>query len=93
MYVLKILIDLFLFNNKILYMCFVDYKKAFDNVNRIQLWQKMLDYNNNGKIFNVVHNMYNQAKSRVSLTDGSVSSMFQCEVGVRQGEKLSPLLF
>ena len=48
MYVLKILIDLFF--NKRLCMCFVDYKKAFDNVNRIQLWQKMLDYNINGKI-------------------------------------------
>ena len=93
MHALKILIDLFLFNNKRLYMCFVDYKKAFDNVNRIQLWQKMIDYNINGKIFNVVHNMYNQAKSCVSLPDGSVSSMFQCEVGVRQGENLSPLLF
>ena len=93
MYVLKILIDLFLFNNKRLYMCFVDYKKAFDNVNRIQLWQKMIDYNINGKIFNVVHNMYNLAKSCVSLPDGSVSSMFQCEVGVRQGENLSPSLF
>ena len=72
MYVLKILIDLFLFKNKRLYMCFIDYKKAFDNVNRIELWQKMLDYNINGEIFNVVHNMYTQAKSCVSLPDGSV---------------------
>ena len=93
MYVLKILIDLFLINNKSLYMCFVDFKKAFDNVNRIQLWQKMLDYNINGKIFNVLHNMYNQSKSCISLPDGSVSSMFQCEASVRQGKKLSPLLF
>ena len=37
--------------------------------------------------------MYNQAKSRVSLPDGSVSFMFQCEVGERQGENLSPSLF
>ena len=27
------------------------------------------------------------------LPDGSVSSMFQCEVGVRKGENLSPVLF
>ena len=40
MYVLKILINIFLFCNKSLYMCFVDYKKALDNVNIIQLWQK-----------------------------------------------------
>ena len=57
MYVLKIIIVLFLFINKRLYMGFVNYKKAFDNVNRIQLWQKMLDYNINGKIFNVVHSI------------------------------------
>ena len=53
----------------------------------------MLDYDINDKLFNVVHNMYNQAKSCVSLPAGSVSSMFQCEVGVRQCENLSPLLF
>ena len=29
----------------------------------------------------------------VSLPDGSVSSMFQYEVGVRQGKNVSPLLF
>ena len=27
------------------------------------------------------------------MPDGSVSYMFQCKVGVRQGENLSPLLF
>ena len=37
--------------------------------------------------------MYNLAKSCVSLPDDSVSSMFQCDVGVRQGENVSPLLF
>ena len=57
-------------------MCFCSFLKKCDNVNRIQLWQKMLDYINNGKISNVVHNMYNQAKSCVYLPDGSVSSMF-----------------
>ena len=92
MYVLKILIDLFLINNKIMYMCFVDYKKAFDNVNRIQLWQKMLHYNINGKIFIVVHDMYNQTKSCVSLPDGSVSSMFQCEM-VYDKVKTCPLYY
>ena len=46
----------------------------------------MLHYIINGKIFNVVHTIYNQAKSCVSLPDGSVLSMFQCEIGVRQGE-------
>ena len=55
----------------------------FDNVSRIKLWQKMLHYIINGKIFNVVHTMYNQTKSCVSLPDGSVLSMFQCEAGVR----------
>ena len=46
----------------------------------------------NGKMFNVIFNMYKNAKSCVSK-DGFLSDYFRCSVGVRQGENLSPLLF
>ena len=36
--------------------------------------------------------MYENAKSHVSLNN-KLSEAFQCRVGVRQGENLSPLLF
>lgn len=75
-----------------LYCCFVDYTKAFDNVWRIGLWQKLLKYGIEGKILNVIKNMYADVKSCI-LVNGETSCYFSCEKGVRQGENLSPLLF
>ena len=89
---LKCLIDLYLCKKKKLYCAFVDYKKAFDSVDRIALWQKMLKYNLDGKFFIIVRNMYEQAKSCVKL-NGNCSQFFKSNVGVRQGENLSPVLF
>ena len=91
-FVLKTVIDIYLSNKKRLYACFVDYEKAFDKVDRLQLWIKLLNSNISGKIFNVVHNLYAKAKSRV-FVNGELSNTFPCQVGVRQGDSLSPLLF
>ena len=89
---LKALIDLFLFRHKRLYVCFVDFKKAFDNVNKLNLWQKLISCNITGKILPIIKNMYNKSKSCVS-TNGTKSTNFPCQMGVRQGGNLSPLLF
>ena len=86
------MIDLFLFRQKKLYVCFVDVKKAFDNVNRLKSWQKLISCNITGKILTIIKNMYNKAKSCVS-TNGTEFTNFPCQIGVRQGENLSPLLF
>ena len=43
-------------------------------------------------IFKVVHSMYANAKSCVRK-NGKFSKMFVCQIGVRQGGNLSPLLF
>ena len=45
-----------------------------------------------GKTIEVIKNMYSKAKSVVSV-QGVTSSSFYCNMGVRQGENLSPLLF
>ena len=76
-----------------LYCCFVDYKKAFDTINRTALWSKMLSSGISGKILNVIKNMYIKAKSSASLTAEAESDSFHCNIGIRQGENLSPLLF
>ena len=36
-----------------LYSCFIDFTKAFDNVWRIELWQKLMKHNIKGKVLNV----------------------------------------
>ena len=47
-----------------LYCCFVDYKKAFDSVPRIDLWYKLLACGINGKILNII-----KAKSAVKANN------------------------
>jgi hypothetical protein len=91
-FTLKCIIDLYLKRRKRLYCAFVDYRKAFDTVNRIALWQKLASCMINGKVLNVIFNMYDKAKSCVR-NGSDISNYFPCQVGVRQGENLSPLLF
>ena len=58
----------------------------------MELWRKLLDKGINGNVFRVIKNMYDNAKSCVVLK-GCTSEYFTCDMGVRQGENLSPLLF
>lgn len=75
-----------------LFCAFVDYKKAFDFVYRSYLWSKLLKSNINGKVFIVIHALCSNFKTCVRGRT-SDSSFFACNVDVRQGENLSPLLF
>ena len=90
--VLKTLADIYLNKRKRLYCCFVDYQKAFDTINRTKLWTKLLSSGISGRILKVIKNLYSQAKSCVNVS-GKNSEYFSCNVGVRQGENLSSLLF
>ena len=91
-FTLKCIIDIYLQSKKRVYCGFVDYKKAFDLVNRSALWSKLISSGINGKLMNVIFNLYKNAKSGVKVNDNT-SPLFNCNVGVRQGENLSPLLF
>ena len=52
----------------------------------------MIQSNISGNFLNVIKSMYTNIKSCVS-NDGMLSDFFSSEVGVRQGENLSPILF
>ena len=75
-----------------LYVAFIDYTKAFDLIDRSSLWFKLIQTGIKGKIINVIKNIYDNAKSCIKQ-DNSISEFFSCNVGVRQGENLSPVLF
>ena len=70
----------------------IDFRKAFDTVWRIGMWQKLLNTNIKGKIFRVIYNMYADIKSWVRKHP-ELSDFFPWMTGVRQGENLSPFLF
>ena len=91
-FVLNSIIDIYLQKIKRVYCAFIDYKKAFDLVDRSSLWSKLISHGINGKLMSVIFNLYHHAKSCVRA-NGKMSDYFTCNVGVRQGENLSPLLF
>ena len=89
---LQSIIHLYLNKRKRIYCTFVDYAKAFDSINRVSLCKKITLVNINGRIFKVIYDLYSNAKSCVRL-NGIDSEYFTCNVGIRQGDNLSPLLF
>jgi hypothetical protein len=72
---------------KKLFCAFVDFEKAFDTVWRVALWYKLLLNNINGKMYNVILNMYNDVKSCINYNNCK-SAYFSCDIGVRQGENM-----
>ena len=91
-FVLHSLAELLKTRKKKLFCSFIDFSKAFDSVWRAGLWQKLLKNNIDGKFFKIIYNMYQSIKSCVRL-NGQVTNFFPCNIGLRQGENLSPVLF
>lgn len=91
-FTLNFLVELLKSQKSKLFVGFIDFSRAFDNLPRAQLFQKLINTGINGKFLRIVRNMYDGIKSCVQLNN-NVSAMFSCECGVRQGENLSPLMF
>ena len=74
------------------YVCFVDFKKAFDTINRSMLWNVLRKAGVGGKMLKSLQSMYKIVKSCVRCPK-SLTDFFDCPRGVRQGCVLSPTLF
>ena len=75
-----------------IFSCFVDFKKAFDSIPRHILFKKLLDNKINGKVYDVLVNMYSNDVACVKIAD-SITPSFIANQGVKQGCILSPTLF
>ena len=91
-FILNCLITHCLNKNERLYCAFIDFTKAFDFIVRDVLWYKLLKVGVRGKMLDIVKSIYNMVKSRVKHNN-LLSESFTCQIGVRQGECLSPFLF
>ena len=79
---------------KDLFLCYVDFQKAFDSVWRRGLWQVMRHLGYDRKIVRLLENLYKSTRSSVRVgSAGELSNWFETLVGVLQGCVLSPLLF
>ena len=78
---------------KPLYLCFIDYSKAFDCVEHRALWGVMEELGFPKHIIKLISNLYEDQESAVRLGDNSITDWFKIGKGVRQGCTLSPYLF
>ena len=77
---------------KKLYTCFVDFRRAFPSVWRNAMLLKVLRLGIGGKFYNIIKSIYQEDSCYVKLPDG-ITPPFQTEIGIKQGDSLSPLLF
>ena len=78
--------------NSPLYVCFVDYEKAFDSLDRNILWKLLRHYGVPQKIVSLIKDSYSEMRCRV-VHEGRLTESFKVKTGVRQGCLLSPFLF
>ena len=74
------------------YCLYVDFSKAFDSLIHEKLFRSIARKGITGKLLNVFISMYSKTKACVRTTNGLTES-FSCNIGTRQGDKSSPILF
>ena len=89
---LKTLTDKYFHKNKKLFVCFIDFRKAFDSVWRDALMYKLLKANVGGMFGKLIRNIYSTSSVQIKLNDG-LTDAFHDNIGVKQGCVLSPTLF
>lgn len=91
-FVLKQAIKISRILKKKLYVCAIDASKAFDKVNRINLWAKLVEKNVKPAILIAIINYYNDSLMLIE-NENEYSNIFKTSLGVKQGGKISPKLF
>ena len=78
--------------NRDLYVCFIDYAKAFDRVKHFELIECLTSIGIHGKDSRIISNLYWHQKAAIRVEE-DLSEYTEIQRGVRQGCILSPLLF
>jgi hypothetical protein len=90
--VLKSTVNYFVCRGGHVFTCFVDFSKAFDNVNYWKLFNMLLDDNVNKTIVSILAFWYSHQQVKVRWHN-TESDLFKVGNGTRQGGVLSPILF
>uniref|UniRef100_A0A8D8LZ42 Craniofacial development protein 2 n=3 Tax=Cacopsylla melanoneura TaxID=428564 RepID=A0A8D8LZ42_9HEMI len=89
---LRILIEKNIDKDKDIHLAFIDYKKAFDNVNHAKLIEILEKINIPKADIRLIQTLYWNQKGSVKTSSGT-SESFSIQKGVRQGCLISPSLF
>ena len=76
---------------KDVYITFIDFSKFFDKINRHMMLYKLLKYDINGSIYDVIKSVYTRTGYQVQIGD-DVSPLFYGQNGLKQGCCMSPTL-
>ena len=80
--------------NTKLYVAFIDFKKAYDRVNRKILWLVLFRTGIQGRMLRMLRAMYASVQACVVCnTQSGHSEFFECLQGLKQGCIVSPILF
>jgi len=71
---------------------FIDFKKAFDSINRRVMFAVLRHYGIPEPVVNAIRVLYDNSRSAV-VVDGSISEPFDVTTGVLQGDVLAPFIF
>ena len=71
---------------------FIDFKKAFDSIDRRVMFAVLRHYGIPEAVVNAISTLYKNSKSAV-MVDGNISDTFEISTGVLQGDVLAPFLF
>ena len=74
------------------YVGFVDFRKAFDTIQRKFLWYKLMKIGINGRILDAIQSLYVNVQCTVKVNDLFLP-WFPVSNGVKQGCKISPTIF
>jgi hypothetical protein len=76
-----------------IYTAFIDMRKAFDTVLHESILHKLLEIGATGNFYKIIKQMYNKTNISVKISPTERTETFKSEVGIKQGDNLSPTLF
>ena len=79
-------------SRKNIYFCFIDYAKAFNDVDHSKIWKILEEMGIPDHLICLLRNLYAGQEATVRTRHGT-TDWFQIGKGVRQGCMLSPCLF
>ena len=91
-YVLKTIINMKLAKGEKLYAAFIDFRKAYDTVNRKKLMQCLYDIGVGNRFAGNINAIYDSVQYAIKVK-GKVMNPISSNLGLKQGCPLSPLLF
>ena len=74
------------------FVAYIDMEKAFDRVDRHLMLYKLLSLGIGGNMYKCLSSIYNSCQAAVNI-NGHITSWFNSDFGVRQGDSVSPTLF